>query len=80
MTTDRRAIGRHRKPAEPMERYWKAWLKLDAMSDEQLESAEADAIRDNADKYWYAMTPEQLSLFHKRVKEHNAKKKTGSLL
>ncbi len=78
MAASKRGVGRHNAASNPLERSWRAWLKLDAMTDEQLESEAADKIRDASDKHWFAMTEEQKKLFHKRVKEHVEKKKTGS--
>lgn len=38
---------------------------LDAMSEEELDSPEADSIRDESDSHWYAMSEEDKEFFRK---------------
>ena len=45
--------------------YLKLWFKLDAMSEEELDSPEADSIRDEGDPHWYAMSEEDKEFFRK---------------
>lgn len=54
-----------KKPSDALQRYLELYKQLAAMPD--LESDEADALRDEMDQPWWQMTEEERVKFHEYV-------------